>query len=321
MKDEILKGDRRALAKAITLVESTKAEDQTEAHQLIQDLLPHTGKSLRIGISGTPGVGKSTLIETLGMNYLKQGKRVAVLAVDPSSSKNRGSILGDKSRMTKLSQQQNAFIRPSPAGGHLGGVARKTRESILLCEAAGFDTIIVETVGVGQSETLVSTMVDAYLVLQLPHSGDEIQGIKKGILELADVIAVTKADGDYVVAAKKTKNELVKASMFFQNRDYWQTPVVLCSATQDGGLKELEEAIHKFIIFQNQNSHFTKRRKDQDLSWFDFTLEEIIRHKICALPAFKQKVDGERAQVRDAGRSPVLAASEIAANLTLGFKQ
>src|SRR6056300_2064678 len=229
-------GQRRALAKGITLIESLRAEDRERAQNLLGELLPYTGNSIRIGITGVPGVGKSTFIESFGLHLLNQGKRVAVLAVDPSSPLAGGSILGDKTRMEALSRQDNAFIRPSPAGSALGGVAQKTRETMLLCEAAGFDVILVETVGVGQSEHQVAGMVDFFLVLMLPGGGDELQGIKKGIIELADAIVINKADGDSQGLAHITQRHYSGALSLLKHPGFWQPDVKTCSALKNQGI-------------------------------------------------------------------------------------
>ncbi|MBT5373864.1 MAG: methylmalonyl Co-A mutase-associated GTPase MeaB, partial [Rhodospirillaceae bacterium] len=226
----VLKGDRRALARAITLIESTRPDHRRQSEILMGHLLPHAGKSVRIGISGVPGVGKSTFIETFGLHVIGQGHKVAVLAVDPSSKRSGGSILGDKTRMTGLSQSKDAFIRPSPSGGALGGVAARTREALLACEAAGFDVVFVETVGVGQSETAVADMVDTFLLLLLPSGGDELQGIKKGIMEIADLLAVNKADGDLIKAAGRTASDYGNAVRLIRPAyAEWQPRVQTCS--------------------------------------------------------------------------------------------
>jgi LAO/AO transport system kinase len=227
----VRKRDRRLLSKTITLIESSRPDHQQRARKIVDELLPHTGKAVRLGITGVPGVGKSTFIESLGISLVEAGHRVAVLAVDPSSSRSGGSVMADKTRMEKLSVEKKAFIRPSPSGGTLGGVARKTRETMLVCEAAGFDVIIVETVGVGQSETTVASMVDFFLVLMLAGAGDELQGIKRGVLELADALAINKADGDNIVNAKKAAKIYASAlQMLHPPSPNWKPPVMTCSA-------------------------------------------------------------------------------------------
>ena len=236
-KADILQGNRRAIAKAITLLENTRPESFELGQELLESLLPHTGKSLRLGITGVPGVGKSTFIEAIGLFLVQQGHRVAVLAVDPSSQITGGSIMGDKTRMMELAQHPDAFIRPSPSSGILGGVARKTRETMLICEAAGFDVIIVETVGVGQSETMVSSMVDLFLLLLLPNAGDELQGIKKGVFELADLVVVNKSDGKQESLAKTAQSEYRKARQLLpSSKNTWVPQILRCSALEKRGM-------------------------------------------------------------------------------------
>ena len=245
--EAIRRGDRRALARAITLIESTRADHRAAAEELLAELLPHTGNSIRIGISGVPGVGKSTFIEAFGLHVIGQGHKVAVLAVDPSSQRTGGSILGDKTRMEELTRNTSAFIRPSPSGGTLGGVARRTREAMLACEAAGYDVVIVETVGVGQSETAVSDMVDLFMLLLLPGGGDELQGIKKGIVELADLIVVNKADGALVDAARHAVAEYRHALALLRSPSKdWKVPVLTCSAATRIGVPEVWDTIGKY---------------------------------------------------------------------------
>ena len=264
----ILAGDRVILSQAITLVESTLSAHQVKAQKVIEGCLPHSGKSLRIGVTGIPGVGKSTFIESFGKYLLEEKKKVAVLAIDPSSSVSKGSILGDKTRMTHLSSNEVAFVRPSPAGESLGGVARKTRETILLCEAAGFDTIIVETVGVGQSEVVVHSMVDLFLLLLVPGAGDELQGIKKGIVEMADLLAVNKADGDAIPAAKRAKREYQNALHLMPLRASGIIPKVLtCSALSGEGIPEIWNLLLDYQAILLKNGFFEKKRKEQALFW------------------------------------------------------
>ncbi|MCC6467920.1 MAG: methylmalonyl Co-A mutase-associated GTPase MeaB [Alphaproteobacteria bacterium] len=247
LADSLLSRDRHALARAITLVESTRADHRAEADALLAKLLPHAGKSIRVGITGTPGVGKSTFIEALGLHAIAKGHRVAVLAVDPSSRRGGGAILGDKTRMPELTRSDAAFIRPSPSGGTLGGVARRTAEAILVCEAAGFDVVLVETVGVGQSETAVADMTDLFLLLLQPHGGDELQGIKRGVMELADILAVNKADGENVDAAGRAQADYANAIRLLRPPSPWWTPAVLqCSALTGKGVPELWDAIARF---------------------------------------------------------------------------
>jgi LAO/AO transport system kinase len=263
----VLARDRAILGRAISLVESNARHHHELAQEVLTKLLPHTGKALRVGISGVPGAGKSTFIEALGKQLTGAGKQVAVLAVDPSSEKTKGSILGDKTRMVTLSQDPNAFIRPSPSGGSLGGVGRKTRETMLLCEAAGFDVVLVETVGVGQSETMVSGMVDFYLVLMLAGAGDELQGIKRGILELAHLIAVNKADGDNKKAADRARREYESALEIMRHDADWKVPVVTCSALSGAGLEALWAHVERHRKEGEASGRFAETRKTQLLGW------------------------------------------------------
>lgn len=266
--DGVLKNDLTILARAITLVESNRRDHQLLAQQVLDALMPHTGTSIRVGITGVPGVGKSTFIESLGMLLVEQGLRVAVLAIDPTSSLRGGSILGDKTRMARLSMHTSAFIRPSPSQGSLGGVHRKTRETMLLCEAAGFDVVLVETVGVGQSETRVADMVDTFLVLMLSGAGDELQGIKKGILEVADLLAINKADGDNMLAAQKARRAYKNAIHLFAQRDAnWIPPVLTCSAITNDGVDEVWETILEHRETAIESGGFQARRHKQQKHW------------------------------------------------------
>lgn len=266
----ILEGDRMVLAKAITLVESTLPQDQQVAGELLDAIIPHTGKSLRIGITGAPGVGKSTFIESFGKTLTGSGKKVAVLTIDPSSQLTKGSILGDKTRMQELARDSRAFIRPSPSGHTLGGVAAHTRETILLCEAAGFDRIIVETVGTGQSEVAIRNLVDFFLLLMQPGTGDELQGIKKGIVEMADAIAITKADGENLRAARTAQADFQHALHLQQpNTSGWQPQVMICSALERTGLREIHEMIEKFQQQLSASGHLQYIRQQQHTSWFE----------------------------------------------------
>jgi LAO/AO transport system kinase len=281
--DELFRGirenDRATLGRAITLVESNAPDDRERAQKLLTNILSDTGGSHRIGISGVPGVGKSTFIETFGLRLVDEGHRVAVLAVDPSSSVSKGSILGDKTRMEKLAASDNAFIRPSPTGGSLGGVARKTREAILVCEAAGYDVVLVETVGVGQSETAVAEMVDFFLLLKLAGAGDELQGIKRGILELADLIAINKADGDNLAAAELARSEFERALGILRpaDEDGW-TPKVVTSSGQSGdGLDEIWEIISEHHELLSGNGELERRRRRQLLGWMWSLVDEGLR--------------------------------------------
>ncbi|MBK7027370.1 MAG: methylmalonyl Co-A mutase-associated GTPase MeaB [Polaromonas sp.] len=262
---------RRAVAKAITLLESTRADHRAQADELLTKLLPHTGKSLRLGISGVPGVGKSTFIEALGLFLIEQGHRVAVLTIDPSSTVSGGSILGDKTRMEKLSVDQRAYIRPSPSSGTLGGVAEKTREAMLVCEAAGFDVVIVETVGVGQSETAVAGMTDMFVLMQLPNAGDDLQAIKKGVMELADIVLINKSDID-PLAAERARLQITAAmqllGMFAEQSDKnWHPKALLLSALNAQGIDTFWQAVNEFKTLQNANGKFATKRQQQALAW------------------------------------------------------
>ena len=270
--EAILSGDRRALAKAITLVESQRETDRDAAQTLLKSLLPHTGSSIRIGVTGVPGVGKSTFIETFGQHLIEKGHRLAVLAVDPSSPVAGGSILGDKTRMERLSRSEAAFIRPSPAGKALGGVAFKTRESLLLCEAAGYDVILVETVGVGQSEHQVAGMVDFFLLLMLPGGGDELQGIKKGILELADAIVVNKADGASETLARTTQQHYRGAMSLLKHEGFWEPKVMTCSALHQQGIEAVWETIVEYAEAARSGGIFDEARAAQTVSYTHLTL-------------------------------------------------
>ena len=296
--DGVLAGQRRALAKAITLIESTRADHQQRAQLVLNALLPSTGRAIRVGISGVPGAGKSTFIEALGVWLIDQGKKLAVLAVDPSSSISGGSILGDKTRMELLCQREEAFIRPSPSAGSLGGVAEKSREAMLLCEAAGFDVIIIETVGVGQSETTVAGMVDVFCLLQLPNAGDDLQAIKKGIVEIADLVVINKADIDpqaTAVARAQWRNAL---HMLRPASPNWSPPVMMASALHKEGISEFWEAIEKYRNALTPTGEFAAKRQHQTLSWMwqliDFGLRQHFRHHPRvqeSLPALTQSVE------------------------------
>ena len=268
LSDGVRSGNVRSLAKAITLIESRSPDHSKDAVSLLDNLLPDSGDSLRIGISGVPGVGKSTFIEALGMNLLQQGHKIAILAVDPSSQLSGGSILGDKTRMEMLAREKNAFIRPSPAGNNLGGVARKTRETMLLCEAAGYDIIIVETVGVGQSEIAVASMVDFFLLLQLSNAGDELQGIKKGVMEIADAILINKAEGENRPRAELARQQYENALHLLRPKSYhWQVPAMLCSALHNQGIDEVWQMILDFVTVMKQQEEFANKRRLQATDW------------------------------------------------------
>lgn len=308
----IAAGDRRALAQAITLVESTRAEDQAKTRDLLNAVLPRTGQSLRIGITGVPGVGKSTFIDAFGSLLTKQGHKVAVLAVDPSSGRSGGSILGDKTRMPRLAVDENAYIRPSPAGKTLGGAARATREAMLLCEAAGFDIVLVETVGVGQSEHMVAGMVDVFLVLMLPGAGDELQGIKKGILELADILAVNKADGDTLSAARRAAKDYIAALRILEAHDApWRVPVLTCSGREETGLSELWQTIQDFRTQMTGSGAFRARRQDQAVRWMWAQVEEQLLSRLHQHPEVKATRSRLEAAVRGGTLSANAAATEL----------
>jgi LAO/AO transport system kinase len=277
----ILQGDRVVLAKAITLMESSLAEDRTLADQVLESILPHTGKSLRVGITGVPGVGKSTFIEAFGVYAIQRNKKVAVLTVDPSSSLTKGSILGDKTRMETLAKSPMAFIRPSATGEALGGIAHRTREALHLCEAAGFDFIIIETVGVGQSETAVKKIVDFFLLLMLAGAGDELQGIKKGIMEMADAVAITKADGDNVQHAREAQAEYQHAFHVMRADDSGWTPKVLtCSSLTKDGIDDIWNTLSDFEKKLKANGYFETRRQHQHVSWMHECFESLIKTQV-----------------------------------------
>jgi LAO/AO transport system kinase len=309
-------GHRAALARAITLIESRRGDHQAAARELVQALLPETGKAIRVGITGSPGVGKSTTIDVLGMFLIERGHRVAVLAVDPSSARTGGSILGDKTRMARLSASENAFIRPSPASGTLGGVAAKTREAMLLCEAAGFDVVLVETVGIGQSETAVCDMTDFFLALMLPGAGDELQGIKKGLVELADMIAVNKADGDNIRRANLAAAEYRGALHILTPRsEHWQPPVLTYSALTGTGIGELWQKILDHRTAMNASDDFAARRRQQQIKWMWSMLEQRMMAQLRADPTIRAKVKKIESEVAEGRITPALAAEQIAGML------
>jgi LAO/AO transport system kinase len=316
LSDAIRAGDRAALARGITLIESRRADHQAQARDLVQALLPATGQAIRVGITGSPGVGKSTTIDALGMFLIGRGRKVAVLAVDPSSARTGGSILGDKTRMTRLSAEDDAFIRPSPSSGTLGGVAAKTREAMLLCEAAGFDVVLVETVGIGQSETAVCDMTDFFLALMLPGAGDELQGIKKGLVELADMIAVNKADGDNIKRAKTAAAEYKAALHILAPRsEHWAPPVVTYSALTGDGIEALWTKILDHRRAMQASGDFAARRREQQVKWMWAMLEERLKARLRADPAVRARVRQTEAAVADGRMTPAIGADAVMALL------
>lgn len=308
----ILDGNRAVLSRAITLVESTLPADRRLADQVIELCLPHSGKALRIGITGVPGVGKSTFIDAFGSYLTATGNKVAVLAVDPSSSLTRGSILGDKTRMTRLSVDRNAYIRPSPSSGTLGGVAAKTREIILLCEAAGFDHLIVETVGVGQSETLVHGMVDFFLLLMLAGAGDELQGIKRGIMELCDALVINKADGDNLLKAKQAAGEYKNALHLFPPPESgWIPRIATCSAINDEGIAQVYEIISSYQNHTVINGYFQNKRNEQLLMWMEDAIREGLQMALTSSDAFTRMHQELKVKVLQHEMTPQKAASLV----------
>lgn len=292
---KLIAGDRRSLAKAITLTESMRTEDNALAQKLLDDLLPYSGKSIRIGITGVPGVGKSTFIESFGSFLISQGHKVAVLAIDPSSPISGGSILGDKTRMEILSQNENAFIRPSPSSGFLGGVAQKTRENIILCEAAGFDYILIETVGVGQSEFEVADMVDFFLILMLPNAGDELQGIKKGILELVDGVIINKADGDATNQAMQAFAQYSSAMELMRHNAHWKVEVLQCSSIEKKNLDKVYEMIERYKSTTTSSGYFKEKRLTQNKEWFLKLINEIIQSRLLS----DKKLEAEKSKLKE----------------------
>ncbi len=314
--DELVKairqGDISSLGRAITLVESNLEKHREQAYEIIEKTLPYSGNSLRIGITGVPGVGKSTFIEAFGKMLTSMGKKVAVLAIDPTSKKSGGSILGDKTRMEELARDSNAFIRPSAAGESLGGVARKTKETIVLCEAAGYDIIIVETVGVGQSEIEVKGMVDFFLLLMLAGAGDELQGIKRGIMEMADALIINKADGDNLHKAQLAKAEYTSAMHLFPpSESGWVIPVLLCSAIQGKGLEDVWKMIEKYERQVKMGGYFQANRQRQNLEWMDKALKEEMYSRILKNPKIKATIDELKGKVTSNEISPFHAVEVI----------
>lgn len=305
-------GDRRALARAITLAESTRPDDRARAEALLGELLPDTGRAIRLGISGVPGVGKSTFIEAFGLHSIERGRRVAVLAVDPSSKRSGGSILGDKTRMEMLARDTRAFIRPSPAGATLGGVARRTREASLLCEAAGFEVVLIETVGVGQSETAVADMVDLFVLLIQPGGGDELQGLKRGIVELADLLVVTKADGDLAAAAGRAAADYTKALTLLRAADAaWRPEVLQCSALTGKGIDAVWQAVERYRAAMEASGALERRRRDQARRWLWGEVSESLLESLRAHPAVRAKLGALEEEVAAGRLAPGAAAATL----------
>ncbi|RTZ00847.1 methylmalonyl Co-A mutase-associated GTPase MeaB [Flavobacterium sp. RSP49] len=308
----ILAGNITALSRAITLVESTNTNHLAKANEVINACLPHANKSVRIGITGVPGVGKSTFIEAFGLHLTSLGKKVAVLAVDPSSTISHGSILGDKTRMEELVKDKNAYIRPSASGETLGGVARKTRETITLCEACGFDTILIETVGVGQSETAVHSMVDFFLLLKITGAGDDLQGIKRGIMEMADAIVINKADGDNLRKAQLAKLEFKRAlHLFPAKKSGWIPTTSTCSSISHEGIAEVWETIHKFLELTKVNNYFFEKRKEQNQYWMLETINEQLKTNFYNNPEIQASMNATKKAVQNDEISPFAAAQKL----------
>lgn len=308
----ILRGDITLLGKAVTLIESNLPQDQAIAQQVIEQCLPYSGNSIRLGITGVPGAGKSTFIEALGTQLCHQGKHLAVLAIDPSSERSKGSILGDKTRMNELSVEANAFIRPSPSAGSLGGVARKTRETIVLCEAAGFDTIMVETVGVGQSETAAHSMVDFFLLLQVTGTGDELQGIKRGIMEMADGIAINKCDGNNIERAQAARVSFKNAlALFPPTESGWQPYAETCSSVDKTGILKVWKMVEDYIRFTRENGYFDRRRTQQAKYWMYETINSALLNGFYQHPQIEQRLLEMEKQVLDNKISSFVAAHQL----------
>lgn len=308
----IIKGDKVALSRAITLIESTNPNHLEKATEVINGCLPYANKSIRIGITGVPGVGKSTFIEAFGKHLTSLGKKVAVLAIDPSSTISHGSILGDKTRMEELVKDENAYIRPSASGETLGGVARKTRESIILCESCGFDVVIIETVGVGQSETAVHSMVDFFLLLKISGAGDELQGIKRGIMEMADAIVINKADGDNIKKAKMAKTEFNRAlHLFPPKKSGWNPKVTTCSSYTKDGIPEVWDIIENYFELTQQNGYFQNKRKEQNQYWFLETIESQLKSWFYSNENVKNSLEDFKKQVESNEISPFTAAQKL----------
>jgi len=310
--------DRMILARALSLMENISPANRAQAHEVLSRLMPRSGNAMRIGISGVPGAGKSTFIEAMGMRLVEAGHRVAVLAIDPSSELTGGSILGDKTRMEKLSQHPNAFVRPTAGAGWHGGVARSTRESVLICEAAGFDVVIVETIGVGQSETMVSSMVDCFLLLMLSGGGDELQGIKRGVLELADIVAINKADGDNVRPADQARAQLAGALRLLRPPDGgWKPEVVTCSALTGKGLDTIHELFLRHREWLGEEERLERKRGAQAIFWMDQTIETLLADRFRKHPEVASRLEKTHSEVRSGQQSP-FAAAEALVKLAFG---
>ena len=308
----IRSGNKRMLGKAITLVESRNAEHRLQAEDLLKRIMPYTGNSVRIGITGVPGAGKSTFIESFGKLLIQKGKKVAVLAIDPSSSLNKGSILGDKTRMEELAQEENAFIRPSPSSGFLGGIANTTFETMLVCEAAGYDHILIETVGVGQSETAVHSMTDFFLLLKLAGAGDELQGIKRGIMEMADSIVINKADGDNIKAAKLARTEFNRALHLYPEKESGWTPkTLLCSALKNEGIAEIWEVISNYFETVKANGYFQHKRKEQNKFWLMQTIESRLKSEFYSNTSVKKELEKQLKALDENKTTPFEAAEKL----------
>ncbi|MEL7534185.1 MAG: methylmalonyl Co-A mutase-associated GTPase MeaB [Bacteroidota bacterium] len=305
-------GNRMMLSKAITLVESRLASDRKLANDLIEACLPYTGQSYRLGITGVPGVGKSTFIDTFGFSLAEQGHKVAVLAIDPSSQLSKGSILGDKTRMHQLAHHPSAYVRPSPTAGSLGGVARQTRETLLLCEAAGYDSIIVETVGVGQSETTVHGMVDFFLLLALPNAGDDLQGIKKGVMEMADALLINKSDGTYLPKARQAKANYAQAMRLFpQKESNWKPQIHLVSALENTGLDQVQQMLEGYRSSMEQNGYWQKRRSQQAQQWMLDAIRQGLEDQFFSHPAIRERLVELQKLVLAQKRAPIQVAEEL----------
>jgi len=311
-RDAVRAGDRRAIARAITLIESTRSDNATLGQAILDQLVPYTGAAIRVGITGPPGVGKSSFIEALGLHLVDRGHRVAVLAVDPSSPVTGGSILGDKTRMERLGQRAEAFIRPSPSGGSLGGVAHRTREVMLLCEAAGFDVVLIETVGIGQSEVAVASMVDFFQVLLLPAGGDELQGIKKGVMELADVLVVNKADGDTRQAAERTRLDYEGAlGLIRATSPHWRPRALLSSALQGEGVTEVWDTVLEHHACLTHTGELAAKRREQARSWMWSLVEEGLREALRAHPGVAAEIPTQESAVQELKTTPAAAARAL----------